>query len=156
MKIIKSFEESGLWRAIILNSLFMVISYGNIMMWDAVRWQQVLIVSKLFLCKMLVLLFASNIPLYTEKNIMKKFLIKVLEMELKTYTSVVAFYSESNMTHGNLCSVKYISIVNCFVFCYHVLRKVWWNFYVQVNGSLCREFKSQGLKVLEFIPFTTQ
>ena len=36
----------------------------------------------------------------------------------------VGFYSDSNMTHGDLCSVKYISIVNCFVLCYHVLRSV--------------------------------
>ena len=53
----------------------------------------------------------------------------------------VAFYSDSNMTHGDLCSAKYRSVVNCFVLCYHGFRK---------------EFKSQGLKVLEFISFTIQ
>ena len=35
----------------------------------------------------------------------------------------VAFYSDSNITHGDLCSVKYMSVVNCFVFCYHVFER---------------------------------
>ena len=37
---------------------------------------------------------------------------------------LVAFDSDSNMTHGDLCSVKYISVVNCLVFlCYTLLRE---------------------------------
>ena len=42
---------------------------------------------KLFLHKVLVLYFSSNIPLYIEKNPMEK-LCKILEMELKMYTPV--------------------------------------------------------------------
>ena len=34
----------------------------------------------------------------------------------------VAFYSDSNMTHGDLCSAKYIYVADCFL-CYPVLRK---------------------------------
>ena len=40
-----------------------------------------------FLCKILVELLSSNIPLYIEKNPVEK-RGKVLEMELKTYTPI--------------------------------------------------------------------
>ena len=53
----------------------------------AVKPQHVLFANKPFLGKILVSFFRSNIPLYIEKNPVEK-LCKVLEMELKTYTSL--------------------------------------------------------------------
>ena len=49
--------------------------------------QYVLFANELFLPKMLVSFFSSNIPLHIENNSVEK-LCKVLEMELKTYTPV--------------------------------------------------------------------
>ena len=54
---------------------------------SAVKPQHVLFENEPFLRKMLVSFFSSNIPLYIGKNPAEK-LYKVLEMELKTYTSV--------------------------------------------------------------------
>ena len=54
---------------------------------SAIKAQHVLFANEPFLCKMIVSLFSSNIPLYIEKNPVEK-LCKVLEMELKTYTPV--------------------------------------------------------------------
>ena len=54
---------------------------------SAVKQQHVLFGKKSFLRKMLVSFFSSSILLYTEKNPVEK-LCNVLEMELKTYTSV--------------------------------------------------------------------
>ena len=53
----------------------------------AVKKQDVIYVNKEFLHKVLVLYFSSNIPVYIEKNLMKK-LCKILEMKLKMYTPV--------------------------------------------------------------------
>ena len=49
-----------------------------------VKEQQILFPNQLFLRKMLVSFFSSNIPLYIENNPVEK-LCKVLEMELKMY-----------------------------------------------------------------------
>ena len=54
---------------------------------DISKAQHVLYTNEPFLRKMLVPFFSSNIPLYIEKNPAEK-LCKVLEMELKMYTSV--------------------------------------------------------------------
>ena len=59
----------------------------------------------------------------------------------------VAFYSDSNMTHGDLCSVKYISVVNYYVLCYTFLRgekKVFMSRWMEVF------VESLNLKVLKF------
>ena len=49
---------------------------------SAVKSQHVLFENKPFLCKMLVSLFSSNIPLYLRKNPVEKS-CNILEMELK-------------------------------------------------------------------------
>ena len=49
---------------------------------SAVKLQHVLFANEPFLCKMLVSIFSSNIPLCIEKNPLEK--CEVLEMELKT------------------------------------------------------------------------
>ena len=67
------------------------------------------------------------------------------------FVPCIMFYGDFNMTHGDLCSVKYMSVVNCFVIMFWEKK-----YYVLINGSLCWEFLSQGHKVLEFIPFTAQ
>ena len=55
---------------------------------SAVKEQHVLFANELFLCKMLVSFFSSNIPLYIEKKNPVEILYKVLEMELKMCTPV--------------------------------------------------------------------
>ena len=54
---------------------------------SAVKPQHVLFENQTFLHKKLILFFSSNIPLYIGKSPVEK-LCKVLEMELKTYTTV--------------------------------------------------------------------
>ena len=54
---------------------------------SAVKAQHILYTNESFLRKVLVSFFSSNIPLYIEKHPVDKS-CKVLEMELKTYTTV--------------------------------------------------------------------
>ena len=69
--------------------------------------------SKLF-CKMLVLLFSSNIPLYIEKKkIPQKKIVKVLETKLKTYTPVTPKFVLEKIIFKVLHYIQHDFICQC-------------------------------------------
>ena len=91
---------------------------------------------KLFLHKVLVLYFSSNIPLYIEKNPMV-ILCKILKMELKMYTPVspriffkeIKFWVSHYIQHDFICQCLRLSKDQASMFKYFVInyfdRRLW-------------------------------
>ena len=57
------------------------------------------------------------------------------------FVPCIAFYGDFNMTHGDLCSVKYMSVVNCFVIMFWEKKIMSWWMEVFVESFYLRVLK---------------